>query len=104
MFSSALNEIANFFRSARKLALAKMSHSPEVRRFAPQVRSMFHFGYVRNPSDFNQVLILKTCPNMFSHKYHYNAFPISLFSQPAFFFYPSEIDKKSQRNSLLAKP
>jgi hypothetical protein len=24
-------------------ALAKMPHSPEVRRFAPQVRAMFHF-------------------------------------------------------------
>jgi hypothetical protein len=24
-------------------ALAKMPHSPEARRFAPQVRAMFHF-------------------------------------------------------------
>ena len=61
-----------------------MPHRHEARRFAPQVRSVFHFCYVRNPPDFNQVLFLKTCPNMFIYKYiakpfflHFSALQIS---------------------------
>ena len=63
--------IANFFRSAKKRLSPKCP--TDLKFVALRLKSglCFIFGYVRNPSDFNQVLFHKTCPNMFSHEYYY---------------------------------